>query len=45
MAYSAVIQPLPVPLRNGGTRSSTVAVHMTLVLPMLMSTEPSANFR
>ena len=31
MPYSAVTQPLPVLRRNGGTRSSTLAVQMTLV--------------
>ena len=30
MPYSAVTQPLPVLRRNGGTRSSTLAVQMTL---------------
>ena len=29
MPYSAVTQPLPVPRRNGGTRSSTLAVQIT----------------
>jgi hypothetical protein len=42
MPYSAVIQPLPVSLRNGGTRSSTDAVHMTRVSPSEISAEPSA---
>ena len=32
MPYSAVTHPLPVPRRNGGTRSSTLAVQMTLRL-------------
>ena len=40
--YSAVTQPLPVPRRNGGTRSSTEAAQITLVWPTSMSTEPSA---
>ena len=40
--YSAVTQPLPLPFKNGGTRSSTLAVQMTLVLPKLTNTEPSA---
>ena len=31
MPYSAVTQPLPVLRRNGGTRSSTLAVQMTRV--------------
>ena len=30
MPYSAVIQPSPLPFRNGGTRSSTLTVQMTL---------------
>ena len=30
MPYSAVTQPVPLPLRNGGTFSSTLAVHSTL---------------
>src|SRR5476649_1624796 len=42
MPYSAVTQPFPELRRNGGTRSSTLAVQMTLVLPALMSTDPSA---
>ena len=42
MPYSAVTQPLPLPLRNCGTPSSTVAVQMTRVLPSSMSTLPSA---
>src|SRR5438876_73014 len=41
MPYSAVIQPSPWPLRNGGTLSSTVAVQITLVAPNSTSTEPS----
>src|SRR3954469_25906791 len=40
--YSAVTQPLPLLRRNGGTRSSTLAVQMTLVCPALISTDPSA---
>ena len=40
--YSAVSQPWPLPLRNGGTPSSTLAVHSTLVWPASISTEPSA---
>ena len=36
MPYSAVTQPLPVLRRNGGTRSSTLAVQMTFVLPALI---------
>ena len=30
MPYSAVTQPVPLPFRNGGTFSSTLAVHRTL---------------
>jgi hypothetical protein len=41
MPYSAVTQPLPVFLRNGGTRSSTDAVQITLVRPDSIRTEPS----
>ena len=42
MPYSAVTQPLPVLRRNGGTRSSTLAVQITLVRPASMKTDPSA---
>src|ERR1700722_15470652 len=42
MPYSAVTQPFPLLRKNGGTRSSTLAVQMTRVLPASMSTEPSA---
>ena len=42
--YSAVIHPSPVPLRKNGTRSSTVAAQMTLVLPISISTEPAGYF-
>jgi len=42
IAYSLVIQPLPRPLMNFGTDSSTLAVQMTRVLPTSMRTEPSA---
>ena len=42
MPYSAVTQPWPLPRRKDGTDSSTLAVHSTLVLPISMSTEPSA---
>ena len=42
MPYSAVTQPLPELRRNGGTRSSTLAVQMTRVSPASISTEPSA---
>ena len=44
MPYSAVTQPRPESLRNGGTRSSTVALHSTWVSPNSTSTEPSACF-
>jgi hypothetical protein len=40
--YSAVTQPLPLLRRKGGTRSSTEAVQITLVLPTSISTDPSA---
>ncbi|MGV3680442.1 MAG: hypothetical protein ACO1PM_12060, partial [Acidovorax sp.] len=33
MPYSAVTQPSPLPRLCGGTRSSTEAVHSTVVLP------------
>ena len=42
MPYSAVTQPWPLPRRNGGTPSSTLAVHSTRVSPNSTSTEPSA---
>src|SRR5579862_9530208 len=42
MPYSAVIQPLPVLRRNGGTLSSTVTVHSTWVSPNFARHEPSA---
>ena len=42
MPYSAVTHPLPAPRRNGGTRSSTLAVHITRVRPASTSTDPSA---
>ena len=42
MPYSAVIQPSPLPFRNGGTRSSTLTVQMTWVSPTSISAEPSA---
>ena len=44
MPYSAVTQPLPELRKNGGTRSSTVAVHNTWVSPNLARHEPSAYF-
>ena len=40
--YSAVSQPWPLPFRNDGTPSSTLAVQMTFVWPASISTEPSA---
>src|SRR5947199_247225 len=40
--YSAVTQPCALPRRNGGTRSSTLAVHSTRVSPKLTRHEPSA---
>ena len=40
--YSPVTQPLPWPFRNDGTPSSTVAVQITRVLPISISTLPSA---
>ena len=40
--YSAVTQPLPLPRIQGGTRSSTDAVHSTLVPPKVTSTDPGA---
>src|SRR5215472_6423684 len=42
MLYSAVIQPLPAPLRKAGTVSSIEAVQITRVLPTSISAEPSA---
>jgi hypothetical protein len=42
MPYSAVTQPRPAPRKNGGTLSSTLAVHSTFVCPYSTSTEPSA---
>src|SRR5262249_24279846 len=42
MPYSAVTQPRPCPLSQGGMRSSTLAVQLTCVLPNLMRQEPSA---
>ena len=43
--YSAVTQPVPVPLRNGGTFSSTEAVQMTRVSPTSIRHEPSGYLR
>jgi len=42
MPYSPVTQPFPWPFKNEGTPSSTVAVQMTRVLPISISTLPSA---
>jgi len=42
MPYSAVIRPLPLPRKNGGIFSSTVALHNTRVSPNEARTEPSA---
>src|SRR5262245_37906746 len=42
MAYSAVTQPSPLPLRQRGTPSVTDAVQNTLVSPKETRTEPSA---
>ena len=42
--YSQVIHPSPFPLRKDGTLSSIDAVHITLVSPVSISTEPSAYF-
>jgi hypothetical protein len=43
MPYSAVIQPVPSPLKKWGTFSSTLTEHSTLVLPSSISAEPSAK--
>ena len=45
MEYSAVTHPLPLPRIHGGTRSSTEAVHSTLVWPNVTSTEPGRHDR
>ena len=42
IAYSAVTQPSPLPLRHRGTPWVTDAAHSTRVLPNSTSTEPSA---
>src|SRR5260221_1603150 len=44
IAYSAVIQPVPLPSRNRGTPSVSVARQSTIVSPNAMRAEPSANF-
>ena len=41
IAYSAVSQPSPDPLRQRGTPSVTLAVHMTRVCPKVTSTDPA----
>src|SRR5699024_7853284 len=41
MAYSAVSHPRPVPRRQRGTPSVTLAVHMTRVWPKVTRTEPA----
>ena len=41
MEYSAVSQPSPEPYLKRGMRSSTLAVHMTRVLPNSTSTLPA----
>src|SRR5205814_4082380 len=43
IAYSAVIHPRPVPSRNRGTLSVSVARQSTIVSPNAMRAEPSAN--
>jgi hypothetical protein len=42
MAYSAVTQPSPLPRRQRGTSSVTLAAHSTRVRPNSTSTDPSA---
>src|SRR6478752_7668489 len=42
IAYSAVTQPRPLPLRQRGTPSVSDAAHSTRVAPNSTSTEPSA---
>ena len=42
IAYSAVTQPSPLPLRQRGTPCCTDAAHSTLVSPNSISAEPSA---
>jgi hypothetical protein len=42
MEYSALTQPDPWPLKNGGTRFSTDAVQCTTVSPSRIIAEPSA---
>ncbi|OPY90924.1 MAG: hypothetical protein A4E73_02254 [Syntrophaceae bacterium PtaU1.Bin231] len=45
MAYSAVSHPLPEFFRKAGSLSSIDALQRTLVSPISISAEPSANFR
>jgi hypothetical protein len=40
--YSAVTQPLPLPLRNAGTLLSNEAVQITFVFPISIRADPSA---
>ena len=42
IAYSAVTQPSPEPLRQRGTPSEAEATHSTRVLPNSTSTDPAA---
>ena len=42
MAYSAVTQPSPLPRRQRGTSSVTLAAHSTRVRPNSTRTDPSA---
>src|SRR2546428_4804766 len=44
IANSAVIHPRPVPSRNRGTLSVSVARQRTIVSPNAMRADPSANF-
>ena len=44
IAYSAVSQPSPEPLRQRGTPSVTLAAHSTRVSPNSTSTEPAGCF-
>jgi hypothetical protein len=44
IAYSAVSQPSPEPLRHRGTPSATLAAHSTFVSPKATSTDPAGYF-
>ncbi|GAA5111137.1 hypothetical protein GCM10025762_19760 [Haloechinothrix salitolerans] len=44
IAYSAVTQPSPEPVRQRGTPSDTLAAHNTLVLPNSINTDPAGHF-